>query len=64
MFLRVEGVKVVPFWPTATLWLRGPVGVAEVEVVVEVVVVESLLVDDAAVVDVLIVENPDADGTV
>lgn len=70
MFLRVVGVKLVLFWATAMLWLRGPVGVEEGEVVVVVLVdgeasisvsVERSVSSDVAVA-VLRVEGPETEG--
>lgn len=48
MFFMLDGVNWVPFWATAMLWLRGPVGVALTDVV-EVVGVEVLTALSVAV---------------
>lgn len=62
MSLTTVGVNWVPFWPTAMLWLRGPVGfaVGEVEVVVVAVVSESGSV--AVEVAVVKVDGPETEG--
>lgn len=48
MFFRLDGVNWVPFWATAMLWFRGPVGVALTDMV-EVVGVEVLTALSVAV---------------
>jgi len=62
MFLATVGVNWVPFWPTAMLWLRGPVGVAVGVVEVGVVAVVSGSVAVAVEVAVVRVDGPETEG--